>query len=212
MYKYTYERSNEEYNLLNKEDKKLYNLIEESDSIYSLMNTDLEDDNVIVNFKTTQDSNRTYFKFDIANASEPANNPQLTKTIKGSFLDCGNEKSIIYNVDSLPKSHIKPKTYIDKITTIKENVILHESFEMLTYLAHIEPAFVKLVVKNHPSSPDEVFMIDPENEIYKLYSRKKMDLITLCNMIFFQANENEKIETIENTDTEITKVFTKTLY
>lgn len=205
----TYCRSQEEFFKLTEPEKRLYRRLEDSNPIYHLIHDGCYDDiNSIINFKTFKESNREYFQFDIADPLEFASNPVLIYSVKGSVFNCNNIENIIYTV-SLSNCDNLIGIYIDRNTILKENVILNEISEISTSFNKVKPIKVYLTINKWPNEKDEKFIIDPQSQIYKLYISGKIDSVTFCNLVFFQAKENDDKQIKVDSGVNIVKKLSK---
>ena len=207
--KWTYAKAKEEFQCLDEYKKRIYHYLSSSNPIYHLLYDSCYDDhNVIINFNLLPEVEREYFEFDVAFPLEPATNPYIMCNVKGSILRTENMESILYTVNSFKdaKDNIIYGIYLDNKTFIKEGVSLKEIFKVENSSKKIIE--VILSIDEYPNQ-DETFVIDPRSQIYRLYSKGKIDIVSLCNFVLFQAKENKDTQTITDNRISLTKKLSK---
>ena len=207
--KLTYAQAREEFQCLDEYKKKIYNYLSSSNPIDHLLHDDCYDDlNVIINFNLCPKAEREYFEFDVAYPLEPSTNPYVMYNVKGSILRTENIESILYTINSPKdaKDNIIYGIYLDNKTFIKEGVSLKEIFKFENSSKKIIE--VILSIDEYPNQ-DETFVIDPRSQIYRLYSKGKIDIVSLCNFVLYQSKENKDTQTITDNRISLTKKLSK---
>lgn len=207
--KLTNTKAREEFQNLNEHEKKIYNYLSVSNPIYHLLHDGCYDDhNVIINFNLLAEAEREYFEFDVAFPLEPATKPYIIYSVKGNILKNKNIESILYTINSPKdaKNNIVYGVYLDNKTFIKEKVSLKEIFKVVNSSKKI--ITVILTIDEYPNQ-DETFVIEPKSQIYRLYSKGTIDLISFCNFILFQSKEEQNTQTIIDNRISLTKKLSK---
>lgn len=207
--KWTYAKAREEFQCLDEYKKKIYNYLSSSNPIYHLLHDGCYDDhNVIINFNLWPEVEREYFEFDVAFPLEPATKPYIVYNVKGSILRTENMESILYTVNSPKgdKNNIIYGIYLDNKSFIKEGVSLKEIFKVENSSKKIID--VILSIADYPNQ-DETFVIEPRSQIYRLYSKGKIDIVSFCNFVLYQSKENKDTQTIVDNRISLTKKLSK---
>ena len=121
LYEKTSIMAEEQFNKLRAEEQDLYFLLQGSEPIYDLIDTEVSDDNVIINFKTTKESNRTYFTFDIAESVGIKYHPEILYKVNGSVLDGNQGRNIVYTIKHVKGNSIH-RVYADNYTNINRRI------------------------------------------------------------------------------------------
>lgn len=195
-----------QYNSLDENEKRACNRLSSLHYISYLMHKGCYDDgNAIINFKLKSEMDRDHFQFDIANVSAGFSKEDLIYHVKGNIFKAQGVESILYTVHSSIDDSLHG-VYLDNKTLVKENIILNESFRVDGLSKTIMK--VDLAIDKYPEQ-DEIFGIHPKSEIYKLYSKGKVDLVSFCNSVFYQAKENPETKTVADTRFHLTKKLSK---
>ena len=78
----------------------------------------------------------------------------------------------------------------------KENIFLQEVSEIVPKTQNKKTQYVSiLVINKEDASQNEEFILEPDSEIYLLYSNGKIDAMTLYNLAFIQVGKKENTQT-----------------
>lgn len=168
--------------------KKIFEQILSSTPISRLVHHHCNIDNLIVNFKISEDRDYKYFSFDIADPLTLNIRPWYMYNVKGSYLEYKNGINLVYTL-TFCDTDSKIGTFIDKTIKISDNTLLNE-IDMITPKNEVIPQLIKIITINNNNSKDEI-IVDPESDIYKLYNKGKIDIGTFCNLAFLNLNNNE---------------------
>ena len=184
--------ANEQFIKLTKQEQYLYDILRESKIIKELIKNGVSNKyRSILNFKASKESDRTYFSLDIIETSVIQNNYEVLFKIEGSIIDNFQENNIVYVVTNLKNNHLR-NLYVDSYINVNNNAILNEITYINVARQISRTEHVCLTIKKFPVEQNEIFIIDPDSDIYKLYSSRQIDATTLCNLILLQAHKQEE--------------------
>jgi len=192
----------EQFSKLNSQDQDLCIVLRGSKPIYHLMNND--DYNTLINFKTKKEINRIYFSFDIL--GDMNIHPGILYKVNGSFISSTRGRNIVYTIHNSNNNSLYG-VYSDNYISVKNNVILNEVTYINTRSNISRIEYVDLTIKKFPSEHDEIFIIDPDSDIYKLYSNKQIDVTTLCNLALLQAHNQSEQDELTGFTKQLSKRF-----
>lgn len=178
----------EEFLKLTPQEQYLYNMLKESKIVEVLRKTNFNNKYNMLNFKTTKESNRTYFSFDIIETLETNNCSEISLKVEGSVISNFQGTNIVYIVTDLKNKGLQ-KLYVENYINVNNNAILNE----ITYInaarqiSRVE--YVCLTIKKFPVEQSEEFIIDADSDICKLYFNRQIDATTLCNLALLQAHK-----------------------
>lgn len=197
--------ADEQYSKLTLKEKQLYHILKNSIPISNRLLEWYDNYKSIINFKTKEENERTYFTFDIVNPLSSKKFPEKLNIVNGSIISNDKGKNIVYTIyygkgtlDSI---------YVDNYTNVTPSIVLNELIYINTRVNTSRVEYVELTIFNTVKQ-DEKFIIDPESDIYKLYSSNQIDATTLCNLALLQANHKDT-EVVEDEEFSFTKQLSK---
>ena len=147
----------------------------------------------LMNFKTYKQDENTYFSFSIYGQKEE----MAIYIVNGCVFSNAQVKNFVYTVNNGTSFEI----YTDNYITVKNNITLNEVTRLNTSRLVSMIEYVCLIITN--SKETKKIIIDPDSEIYKLYSKKQIDIISFCNLALLQIRnsgfENVKKESLDFT-------------
>lgn len=197
--------ANEQYSKLTLQEKQLHHILTNSIPIQNRLIEWYDNYKSIINFKTKVENERTYFSFDIVNPLSSKVSPEKLNIVNGSIISNDKGKNIVYTI--YHGNGTLDSIYVDNYTNVTPSIVLNEVTYINTRVNTSRVGHVELTIFNTVKQ-DEKFIIDPNSDIYKLYSSKQIDMVTLCNLALLQAN-NKETKIVEEKTSRFTKQLSK---
>lgn len=166
------------YKRLSNDEEKYYYQIKNSKPICDIIHNGLLNENKdIINF----DINNNEFKFTIIESSG-----SIISNVKGFISSSDNVYSLTYVINTENNFD----RFIDMTTVIEKNVKLNEVLKVNKSNSKFETIYVSLEI-GYPECIYQKIEIDCNSDLYKSYSNREIDSITLYRLAIKDDNNNK---------------------